>query len=325
MIKFEKLLTYTQKDLKSYLGNYLCATGYKVEKGDGYLFAKGTIPVMLVAHMDTARNEIPKKIIKLAGKICAENSLVGGDDRCGVWMIMNIIKKAKCSVLFLEDEEIGCVGARKFIKTETANFIKDNISFMIELDRRGSNDCVYYSNDNREFVKYIKEKTGTVEAYGSCSDISHLMPATKVAGVNLSCGYYNEHTKQEYIVVKEMESIMNRLIKFLIEEKEFPKFEYIAKVYQTTLWDWERQRGYGGGYGSGYGYTYDSKRTPMQRKALRTMREMILTVVLDEEIFGEGCDNEIEATGKNPAECWANLFLENEDICFSMITDYYFT
>ena len=45
---------------------------------------------------------------------------IGGDDRCGVWMILQILRTANCHVLFCEDEEVGCVGAKKFTKRSFA-------------------------------------------------------------------------------------------------------------------------------------------------------------------------------------------------------------
>lgn len=326
MKKFEDLLGYTQEQLKQYLSSYLCGIGYKINTGDGYLFAKGEVPVLLIAHMDTARKEIPKEIVKaqyyngvsLETRVSATDSLVGGDDRCGCWMIMNIIKKVKCWVLFVEDEECGCVGARKFTKSQFINDVKENISFMIELDRRGRNDCVFYSNDNKEFIKYIEEKTGTKEAVGSMSDISTLMPESKVAGVNFSCGYYNEHTKSEYVVVEEMNDIMERIIKFLESETEFQKYEYVAKKYLTypRTSDWWKLDDYDMGYTK-------PKRSFSQTQALKTMSELCLTVTLDPEYF-DGEDMELEAFGSSVPECWANLFIENEDLSFSMIDDYFF-
>lgn len=325
MKKFEDILGYNQSQLKNYLCNYLCGTGYKIFTDSGYIFAKGNIPVLLVAHMDTFGGQIPKTIIKeptLDGiRIIAENSIVGGDDRCGVWMIMNIIKKVKCHVLFLEDEEMGCVGANKFALTEHIDYVKDNISFMIELDRRGKNDCVFYSNDNKEFVTYIEEKTGTKKAYGSMSDISKLMPKSCVAGVNLSCGYYKEHTKDEYVMVDEMNDMINRLIEYLSTETEFPKFKYVEKKYPLY--------GYSSYYGSNYyGNNYYGKTgkiSNFSERALRSIKKLCLTVVLDDEFCEEGEDNRIDAIGANQAECWATLFLENEDLCASMITRFYFT
>lgn len=332
MKKFENLLGYTQEQLKTYLSNFLCGIGYKISVGDGYVFAKGDVPVLLLAHMDTARKEIPKTIIKeptLDGvRIVAEDSIVGGDDRCGCWMIMNIIKKVKCSVVFLEDEEIGCVGARKFAKTEHAEYIKDNISFMIELDRRGSNDCVFYSNDNRDFVKYIEEKTNTKEAIGSTSDISVLMKETGVAGVNLSCGYYKEHTKDEYVVVSEMENMMNRVIDFLENETEYPKYEYKEKKYTYRNYSSLKSYGKYDEYDDFDDWYSNSKYYGLQKslksKAKGSLKTLCLTAIISNEGFEDEFDNSIKSYGNSSAECWAKLFMDNEDLCFSMIEDYYF-
>ena len=319
MKKFVDILGMTQRELKTYLSNYLCGTGYKINVDDGYVFAKGDVPVLLIAHMDTARNEIPEVILKQptenGTRICAENSLIGGDDRCGVWMIMNIIKKVKCNVLFLEDEEIGCVGARKFASSEHTTYINENVSFMIELDRRGKNDCVFYSNDNRDFIKYIEEKTGTKESIGSMSDISVIMPETGVAGVNLSCGYYKEHTKDEYIMIDEMDDMMWRVQEFLESETEFPKYKYMERKHEYKQWSIDD-------YILG---RMPQRRSTLNNRALNSLGEICLTVTLDDGwVTDEGIDLEYTATGSSPAECWAKLFLEHEDLCFSMISDYYF-
>ena len=308
MKRFEDILRYDQTTMKDYLCNYLCGVGYKINSGDGYIFAKGDVPVLLVAHMDTYKKVIPKVVVEqmttMGGRIVADNTIVGGDDRCGIWMIMNIIKQVKCHVLFLEDEEIGCVGAKKFARIEQyVDYIKDNISFMIELDRRGKNDCVYYSNDNQEFMSYIIEKTKTTKAYGSISDISVLMPATGIAGVNISCGYYNEHTTNEYIMLDEMNDVMERLISFLTTETGFPKFEYVAS--KSPL------------------YGYYGKPKTLAEKAIRTMQKLCLVVVLDPD-YCEGVEEELYVYGESVPECWAKMFIENEDLCFSMIVDYYF-
>lgn len=321
MKKFEEILGFTQEELKTYLGNYLRGSGYKVEVGDGYVFAKGDVPVLLIAHMDTARNkEIPHTIIKeptLDGiRMTADSTLIGGDDRCGCWMIMNIVKKAKCHVLFLEDEEIGCVGARKFtLSKENIAYVKSNIKFMIELDRRGSNDCVFYRNDNKKFKSYIEEKTGTKEAEGSCSDISTLMPVTGLAGVNISCGYYKEHTTDEYIMIDEMNDVMARVTEFLTSEEEFPKFEYEEKK-----WDFG---GFYSGWGKGWDNRINNRRrySALQSQAFSSIETLTLNVVLDEDFDGI----ELSAEGTNQAEAWANFFIENGDVSFNMIEDFYWS
>lgn len=329
MKKFEEILGFTQEKLRSYLSNYLCGVGYKINTGDGYVFAKGDIPVLLIAHMDTACNkQIPHTILKentdQGIRLRADGTILGGDDRCGCWMIMNIIKKAKCSVLFLEDEEIGCVGARKFVKTEHVDYIKDNVSFMIELDRRGNNDCVFYSCDNREFVKYVEEKLGAKETLGSCSDISTLMPETKTAGVNLSCGYYREHTPDEYIMISEMEDMMERLINFLTSEEEFPAYEFIQKKYSyptSSFGDLWARDSYGWNNGN-YGKRNRRDNRYPHEIALDDMDDLTLTCMMNEDYVELYGSDFVESVGTSKADCWARLFLENPEISFDMIFSY---
>ena len=66
---------------------------------------------------------------------------------------LQIIKDFKCSVLFTEDEEIGCVGAEKFAVSDY--IVNNDINYIIEIDRRGTNDCVFYSCDNPDFEEFI--------------------------------------------------------------------------------------------------------------------------------------------------------------------------
>ena len=73
---------------------------------------------------------------------------------------------------------------------------------IFQLDRRGSDECVFYDCDNPDFIKYV-ESFGFKEAYGSFSDISIIAPAWGVAAANLSVGYYLEHSNAEYLKCRE--------------------------------------------------------------------------------------------------------------------------
>lgn len=125
--RFEKILRKTQKELKAYLMNYLASNKYEPQSGEGWLYAQGTFPVLLCAHMDTVHKEIPKDLV-YKDNILTSPQGVGGDDRCGVYTILKLIEKVKCSVLFLEDEESGCVGAQKFILTSYQTVLSISLS-----------------------------------------------------------------------------------------------------------------------------------------------------------------------------------------------------
>lgn len=217
------LLKLKEKTLKEYLFNYLKEKNMSPVFEDGFVYAKGDIPIMLVAHMDTVFDEPPKILFysQKKDKICSFFNGIGGDDRCGIYAILKLLEKFKPYVLFTEDEEIGCIGAGKAVdKLE-----KPNIKYIIEFDRRGSNDCVFYDCGNKEFINYI-ESFGFETNYGSCSDISILGSEWDIASVNLSSGYYNEHTEKEYIIFHELKNTIARAEKMLKEYEKAKYFDY---------------------------------------------------------------------------------------------------
>jgi hypothetical protein len=167
-------------------------------------------------------------------------------------MVLEAVKRFNCSVLFCEDEETGGVGARKFIKTDLAKELEFN--YAIEFDRRGRNDAVFYDCDNEDFEDFIT-KDFYKTAYGSFSDISVVAPFLKCAAVNLSCGYYNAHTKTEYVVVTEMMESLNAACDILGRTTEKDKFEYIESDYSRYYSGYNYGYGYGG-YGNYNGYKY---------------------------------------------------------------------
>lgn len=228
---FNKICRMSQETLKEYVTQELCKTYDEVISDDGYVFAKGSFPVLLVAHMDTVHKKLPSIIYydKETDALSSPEG-IGGDDRCGIYMIFKIIKKYNCSVLFCEDEEIGMVGAEKFTRTELAKELKFN--YMIEFDRKGSNDAVFYECDNPEFEDFITKEFYETN-HGSFSDISTLAPVIGCAAVNLSCGYYNAHTPNEYVVFSEMENSIKQACKILDRTTENDIFDYIEAEYDN--------------------------------------------------------------------------------------------
>lgn len=229
MKQFKDLLKLNQLKLKSKLKKELFQFYDVVYDEDGFLYAQGEIPVLLVAHMDTVHKETPKMILIEKGKISSPQG-IGGDDRCGIAMILDVIKTHKCSVLFTEDEEVGGIGASKFTNTELAKSLISKFNFIIEFDRKGNRDAVFYDCGNEEFENFITQKYFKTNM-GSFSDISIVAPYLKTAAVNLSCGYYNAHTTKEYIVWDEMLKVIEEA-KWLLDKMDETKYEYVENQYR---------------------------------------------------------------------------------------------
>lgn len=238
---FRRLCKMSQQDLKAFLADALQSTYDEVVVGDGYVYAQGTFPVLLVAHLDTVHENLPNIIMydKKSGSLSSPQG-IGGDDRCGVYMILQVIKKYNCSVLFCEDEECGGIGAMKFIRTQLAQGLDFN--YIIEFDRQGCNDAVFYNCYNEEFEDFIT-KDFYKASWGTFSDISILAPFFGCAAVNLSCGYYKPHTKNEYVVLSEMEESINAACGILERTTENDKFAYLewCNGYSDVLYDEEKQ------------------------------------------------------------------------------------
>jgi hypothetical protein len=222
---FEKICKMSQASLKNYVKQKLQKTHHTVLSRDGYVYAQGKFPVLLMAHMDTVHEKLPDLIVysEKNNKVSSPNG-IGGDDRCGAYIIFKVLEKFNCSVLFCEDEEIGCVGARKFADSELARELEFN--YIIEFDKANANDAVFYECANDEFEAFITKEFYKTN-FGSYSDICEVAPALGCAAVNLSCGYYKQHTKEEYVILSEMERSIKEACKILERTTEADKFEYV--------------------------------------------------------------------------------------------------
>lgn len=245
-MKFSTIIKAEQHQLKNLLKSELKYQGYHPISKQGFLYAEGEVPILLVAHMDTVHVKPVSQIFYSEDNdIMMAREGIGGDDRCGIFIIMELIRETKCHVLFCEDEEVGGIGAKKFC----ASNIKPDVKFMIEFDRKGADDSVYYDCGNYEFQKFI-DSYGFEESYGTFSDISILGPYFDIAAVNLSSGYYNAHTKEEYIVKSDVWKTIERARR-IIRTKDLKSYDY-----QEIQWSYSAGL-YGKNYRGAYGYDYD--------------------------------------------------------------------
>ena len=333
---FIDICKMSQEKLEDYLVDKLKEYKYDPLVDDGFIYARGTCNILLTAHMDTVHEEMVRKyylITKADGNhIITSPQGIGGDDRCGIYMILKIIEDGyRPFILFCEDEEIGRVGAKKFVKT---NFISEleAMKYMIELDRANENDAVFYDCDNEDFTKYILEQTGYTEAYGSFSDISTLAPEAGVAAVNLSCGYYNAHTEKEEVVYEEMISTTKMVEKLLTIEKDCNQFEYIESPYSYSSY------GYYGYYGNSYKPYREKDIKKIEKKSSYVVwsndgrkgyesddDKEYSTVQLRVEYIDKKYGNKSYTSyeyGSNQGDAWKNFFMGHPDVCWKDVLDY---
>lgn len=233
---FEQLASLTQNSLKKVLSSFLKRHYPKVIETKEYIYAEGEIPIALVAHMDTVFKKPPSEIFfDERHNVMFSPQGLGADDRAGVFAIIQIIRGGqKPHVIFTTDEEYGALGAMELSKLDCPF---TNLKYIIQLDRRGSDDCVFYDCDNEDFVEYI-ESFGFTWNYGSFTDISELCPSWKIAGVNLSVGYRDEHSETEVLFVGQLLATINKVKKMLNAASEAPVFKYIPMANTPYGKDW---------------------------------------------------------------------------------------
>lgn len=242
MQTLEKICTLKQDSLLNTMSRYLVSKygEDKVTRCKDFILAEGDVPIALVAHLDTVFTTPPKQIYydQRQGVMWSPQGL-GADDRAGVFAIVNIISQGyRPHIIFTTDEEIGGIGAEALAKAHPRHPFSD-LRYLIELDRRGTNDCVFYDGYNRDFTDYV-EKFGFVEGFGSYSDICSICPQWGIAGVNLSIGYEDEHTLTETLNIGAMIGTINR-VKLMLEQKveTIPTFAHIpARRYSFTPIGW---------------------------------------------------------------------------------------
>ena len=241
----ETLINLKQDDTKQALSEFLSSFYDNVVETPDYIYAEGNIPIALCAHMDTVWEDYKgqKKHMYYDRykecMWCPEGA--GFDDKVGIFLIIKIITSGlKPCIILSCNEEIGGLGASEIAKLDCP--FKE-LKYCIELDRMGSNDCVFYSCANKEFIDYV-ETFGFKFNYGSFSDISRFCPAWGIAGVNLSVGYVDEHTTNERLYVKAMLRTLSRVKKMLTADT-IPFFVYIQGAginafskYYNTLYDY---------------------------------------------------------------------------------------
>ena len=230
---FKQLASMSQKTLKKSLTPLLQKAGYNPIETDSYIYAEGQIPVALVAHLDTVFKFPPKEFYydRELNTIWSPDGL-GADDRAGVYGILQIIRSGlRPHIIFTTDEEKGGLGAYDLAE-EDCPF--ENLCYIIELDRQGSCDCVFYDCLNIDFINYV-ESFGFMKDYGTFSDISILCPFWEVAGVNLSIGYKNEHSYSETFNVSHFFSTVNK-VKKMLKAENIPNFGYIPAP-RNSFWN----------------------------------------------------------------------------------------
>lgn len=224
----ERLFKMTQEELHKEMTDILNSIYPKrMVSTKHFIIAFGDIPVALCAHMDTIFDHPPTEIFwDKEQQVILGNYGLGADDRVGIYAIMNLLSAGyRPTIILTTDEESGNIGAQVIIRLITK--VPIELKYIIQLDRRGEKDCVFYDCWNEEFMDYVINFGFDIN-FGSYSDISSICPAWGVAGVNLSIGYKDEHTFRERLYVNHMLATIEKVKSMLDDADNVKAFKYMG-------------------------------------------------------------------------------------------------
>ena len=264
--------SYNVKLMNDYIIGYVNELGNcKVRKKDGNLYVtKGEADVYpcVVAHTDTVHDiEKALHVVEVDGVLLSVNDKyercgIGGDDKVGIFVALETLRNTDaCKVAFFRDEEVGCVGS----KLADMKFF-DDVAFVMQCDRQGYEDFVneifytkLYSEEFSNAIQGLLYKYGRVESDGGMTDVYQLADnGIGVCVANMSCGYYDPHSDNEYIVINEVfasadfvQELCNNLGDSRweispIERESYPKKSSLSSRYMEDLYD-DSYREYGKG------------------------------------------------------------------------------
>lgn len=214
-----------ENNIENYVDEYgnVYATKKEREISDSFYFP------CVISHTDTVhglgninvveeQNYNAQNELKLSLKGYNDFGLptgIGGDDKCGVFACLILLRDLpNLKAAFFVSEETGCHGSKRADENFFTNvgyviqfdapenwMISENCSgkdlFDRETDFFEKCDKILSENMNPKNMEYMRHPYTDVYALRSKFDISC---------INFSIGYYDYHTKDEYVVVEDVEN-----------------------------------------------------------------------------------------------------------------------
>ena len=229
-----RMMEYIEKKVKSIDG----VLDYHYDKKGNMYVTKGDLEIYpcVVSHTDTVHNIYKDFKIYEDGDVLFawdgntnQQVGIGGDDKVGIFIALEaLIKFDNIKVAFFVEEESGCNGSRE---AEMEWF--DDVSFVLQCDRKGNSDFVtntwgteLSSKDFQDSIQSTIKSYGYSFSDGGLTDAVQLKDnGLEVCSANMCCGYYNPHTKGEYIKTSEVLNCLDMVLD-LCENFSSQKWEH---------------------------------------------------------------------------------------------------
>ena len=255
--------TYREEMMIDYIVNFLTKVpkiSFETDHMGNIYVTKGTLSEgeyypMLIAHTDTV-HDIQKEIVvkdeflskpTTFGKSFGDDvhasfkaytpgglpTGIGGDDKCGIFLCLELLMELpKVKIGLFVSEETGCHGSQQCDE----DFLKD-VGYAIQFDAPGNHLITEVCSGVRLFEKdgeFINKIVPVFSKYMKVDPMLQSHPYTDVSQIkrkgdfsciNFSCGYYNMHSVQEFVVLDDVEKAFF-MTKEVVNQLGLKKYEY---------------------------------------------------------------------------------------------------
>jgi len=223
--------------------------------------------------------------------------VLGADDGAGIWLLLELIDaKVPGTYVFHHSEECGGLGSRAMANSEK-DWLRQ-FKRAVAFDRKGTSDIITTQRGGTCCSEGFASALGDAlnlhnhtysTAAGSFTDTANYIDYIPEC-TNISCGYYNEHTNDEWLDLKHIKALRDAIV--LVDWETLPATRDptpVAYTYGNDGFAWDYPQG-GGKWSKGKGTKGKGKKTPLDSL----------------ELAAKLTDSELED------ECWAYPFAAAE-------------
>jgi len=261
--------TYQEERMVEFLVNWLTENNIEhfvdennnvyATKQESVLIPENFYFPCVISHTDTVHNIEPINIreemlpnaqqeIKLSLKAYNDSDNptgIGGDDKCGVFACLTLLKELPyLKAAFFVSEETGCHGSLR-AKEEFFTNVGYGIQFDAPENWMITEKCfgqVLFDRDSEFFTVCDKVLTEGMDNQSMqymvhpYTDVYALRGKFDFSCINFSIGYYNYHTRNEYVVI---EDVFNGID---MGRKMIESLGYNLHFKKAVSYDWRTRR-----------------------------------------------------------------------------------
>lgn len=208
----------------------------------------GDSKTMFTSHLDTVethRAGLTKKVLldPVTNQIFANNQVLGADDGAGIALLCHMIEQQVAGhYFFFAGEEVGGVGSNYLAENFHTLFPTLELNRAIAFDRKGTSDvvvsqfCGTCCSDTFALALCKELGAGYKPAKGSFTDTANFVDFIPEC-TNVSVGYYNEHSKNEYLDLTYLLELAKKVCEINWESLPASRVCYTMKDYSKMFED----------------------------------------------------------------------------------------